>query len=41
VTRRPAPEAWQRALELADGDVSRLQLLDDGTVLVSNASRAG
>jgi hypothetical protein len=36
VTRKPALEAWQQALELADGDPRRLRVLDDGTVLVSN-----
>jgi hypothetical protein len=39
VTRRPALAAWRRALELADGDVRRLQVLDDGAVLVTNEAR--
>jgi hypothetical protein len=39
-TRRPDPEAWRTALELADGDVSRLQASDDGrTVVILNSPR--
>jgi hypothetical protein len=34
--RRPDLAAWRHALELADGDVRRLTVLEDGTVLVSN-----
>lgn len=34
--RRPDPEVWKRALELADGDAHRIDVLDDGSVLVHN-----
>ena len=34
VSRRPDPLVWAEALKQAGGDVRRLKLLDDGTVLV-------
>ncbi len=37
--RRAAPGAWRQALIAADGDVGRLTILDDGSVLVTNTSR--
>jgi len=35
-TRRPDPDTWRRALELASGEDRRLELQTDGSVLVHN-----
>jgi hypothetical protein len=34
--RRPDPEVWRQALELADGDPRRVEVRDDGSVVVHN-----
>ncbi|MGL5829330.1 MAG: hypothetical protein ACRC0L_07150 [Angustibacter sp.] len=34
--RRPDPDVWQAALKLAGGDHRRLEVQEDGTVLVRN-----
>ncbi len=34
--RRPDPQVWGHALQLAAGDHRRLEVLIDGTVLVHN-----
>jgi hypothetical protein len=36
---KPAPEVWDTALQLAAGDVHRLQVNGDGSVTVLNHSR--
>lgn len=34
--RRPDPEVWRQALSLADGDARRIEIRQDGTVVVRN-----
>ena len=34
--RRPDPKVWRQALELAGGDHRRLEVRQDGTVVVRN-----
>jgi hypothetical protein len=34
--RRPDSAVWQHSLRLADGDPRRLEVLEDGTVVVHN-----
>lgn len=34
---KPDPDAWERALELADGDPHRCSVQPDGSVIVRNA----
>ena len=36
---RPAPAAWQAALDIADGNPKRLRVVDARTVLVLNQER--
>ena len=35
-TRRPPPDVWRAALELADGDARRIEVGPDGSVTVTN-----
>lgn len=39
-SRRPDPLVWAQALKEANGDVRRLKLLEDGTVLVLRNSES-
>lgn len=36
---KPNPLAWSHALKLAGGEVSRLLVLDERTIIVTNQSR--
>lgn len=38
---RPNPAAWTRALELARGDATRIEIVDETTLIVRNAPREG
>lgn len=37
--RRPDAQVWQQALLLADGDPHRIEVHDDGSVIVRNRPR--
>jgi hypothetical protein len=35
----PHPDAWNLAKELADGDVTRLEIINEGLIIVHNNPR--